>query len=413
MVRASEAAVALALASMLVAGCWDRREPEQVAHVLILAFDIDDRGFYEVAAQSADPSVMGGAGPDGAGGGAGAPARRPFWTNWAKGRTPFEAVANLVPTETRLLSLAHVEALLVSERLARRGIGPVIDTVERYRELRLSIHPAAVDGDLKKLLEAEFPLARSPAMGISRGLRVIRAERAIDPDRPFYEVLADLSRPGQDVFIPRIEVLPTEGPPGAGGEPGRAVQASPRPPAKIAGGAAFRGNRMVGWVSGADTRGWFWVTGKGERGVVLVKSPKGEALVALEVFHAESSLKPVVEDGKLGVEVRVSVGGRVREIASASGVEPPIDLRDPEVMLSLRRRFAEAIRNQIELTVSRSKELNSDILGLGNAIYRKRPDVWKTIADRWDEVFRDLPVRVIVESRISRPGMTWSPTVSR
>ena len=59
-------------------GCWDRSDPELLAIVLAVAFDLDEKNeLYQVIAQVVDPVAMGGAqSGDGGGGGGGAA----FWT---------------------------------------------------------------------------------------------------------------------------------------------------------------------------------------------------------------------------------------------------------------------------------------------------------------------------------------------
>jgi spore germination protein KC len=61
---------------------------------------------------------------------------------------------------------AHNRISLLSEEVARKGIYPIMDMVERERQLRTSGHVVIVDGDVKKLMEAEFPLEETGARGL-------------------------------------------------------------------------------------------------------------------------------------------------------------------------------------------------------------------------------------------------------
>ncbi|HOL15325.1 MAG TPA: hypothetical protein PLZ49_03915, partial [Bacillota bacterium] len=135
----------LALTLLLIAlmtgscctGCWNRREPELLGIVLAVGFDYDqERGLYQVFAQLANPIALGGAGGDGGGGG-GAGGKKPFWTVDAKGRTPFEAIRNLIEVSSRELFWAHCRVVLFSENLARRGLKDIFDLFERERQFRL------------------------------------------------------------------------------------------------------------------------------------------------------------------------------------------------------------------------------------------------------------------------------------
>lgn len=411
--RAVRIVVAPLLACVLLAGCWDRREPEELAHALVAGFDIDDKGFYEVIVQFPNTAIaVGGAGGGdggGGGGGGGGLRQRPFWTHSAKGRTPFEAVRNLSPTTTRLIVLSHVGLFLISEKLARHGIGAVIDFVKREPQARLSARALVVDGDIKKLLDTEFPLETSPATGLLRFIRLVRLEWTITVDGSLVQKVVELTRPGEEMTLSRIEVLETEDSKMGGPAQGASTRSSLKPPAKVSGGAAFRGDKMVGWLDTHETRGWNWMLGKGERGPILLQAPGGEGLVTIDLLGSKSMIEPVVDGTKIRMRVKVKVYGRIEDLTESKANARRPDLRDPEVIRALRRRLSQVIRNDIEISISKAQELGADIFGFGNTVYRKHPKVWKEFAaERWDELFKTLPVDISVEAIISRPGLVFS-----
>ena len=410
--------IMLFLVAILLTGCWDRREPEELVPVLALGFDMDEEGFYEVVAQLSNPSAIGGGGaggdPTGGTAGGGRGTKRTFWTHSVKGHTPFEAIRNLALTTTRLISLSHLEFLLLSEKLARHGIGPIIDLFERERQLRLSVHVAIVEGDLKELLDAEFPLEMTAAMGLSRLFRLLRAERSVITEGPLLAKIVLLERPGEEMTLPRVKLLQSEGPNRSkGSSPSPSPVTSPGPPAEVSGGAAFRGEKMVGWLDIREARGWNWITGRGQRGPILVKTPGVEGLVTIDLLGAKSTVEPVVEGDRIRMRVKVKAWGRVQDQTTPEGDGRTLDLRDPEAIRSLRRRFSAVLRNDMEMAIARAQELGSDIFGFGNAVYRKHPRVWKEFAaERWDEIFKTIPVDITVETVVVRPGLVLSSTTA-
>ena len=50
----------------------------------------------------------------------------------------------------------------------------------------------------------------------------------------------------------------------------------------------------------------------------------------------------------------------------------------------------------------KSPERNTDIFGLGDAIYHQHPGKWKDIEDKWEELFPKMKINVNVESKINR-----------
>jgi spore germination protein KC len=418
--------------SLILGGCWDRREPEEVIAALAIGFDLDDQGLYEVTIQYSNPSVVAGSNSGGQGGngdgGRGGKART-FWTNSAKGRTPFEAIRNLAPEVTRLTTLAHLEIVLISERLARHGIGPIIDLYERNVQLRLSVIPAVVEGSLKRCLDLEFPLENTPATGLARLFRLIASERSVVASGLLLEKLIILARPGQEVVISRLQVFgESDDKGGASGESrdqgsgkeskddnsgkdgtGEEGAISPEPPAMVCGAAAFRGEKMVGWLDLDEIRGWNWIMGEAKRGPVLIEIPGRNVIIALDVICSESTITPVIEGDDIGVKVEIETCARIEDEVDLGGRVAKMDYGDPDTIEMLRQEFAGDIRRKVHASLARAKELGVDIFGFGNLIYRKRPKVWQSYAgERWDDIFKDIKVDIDIKTNISRPGLVMS-----
>ncbi|NLA05203.1 MAG: Ger(x)C family spore germination protein [Firmicutes bacterium] len=386
------------LVGCLSCGCWNRREPELLGVVLAVGFDYNpESDLYTAIAQLANPIAMGEGSGESGGGGSN---KTSFWTTAAEGHTPFEAIRNLVETSSRELLWSHCRVLLFSEKLARRGIGDVLDLFERGRQFRLIIKPAVVKGALRDIMEADFPLEETGALGLDRMVMTIQFEKAIFPEKNLSEPISTLSQTGKEMIIGRVEVL-------GGGkveeEPGGADSGSP---VRIGGSAVFRGDRMVGWADNKQTQGWAYATGRAARSYFVVKSPvKEDSYVSIGVFghRARMSLHGNAKDWR--IELRVKMHGRIQEF------DGPGNLDDNTALLhSLERRAAATARNRIEAALSRAQELKSDIFGFGNLIYRKNPELWEKIAPRWDdEIFPQLKIDLSVEFRILRSGLIVDP----
>ena len=116
---------------------------------------------------------------------------------------------------------AHNRVLLFSEKLARRGIGEILDLVARERQFRPVMTPAVVEGNLRRLMEAQFPLEESGARGLDRLIVTTQFDLAVFPLMLFYELYSTLGQPGVEMIIGKIEVLEEgaagQGSGGAGG----------------------------------------------------------------------------------------------------------------------------------------------------------------------------------------------------
>ncbi len=382
------------------AGCWNRREPENLAHALGIGFDIDDKtGLYKAYVQFSNPQGSGDSSQSSEKGSPSAPA----WTVSAEGRTPYEAIFNTVPFVSRELSVAHVGIVIISERLAQKGIGPILDLLERERTLRTTIRPLVAKGDIGELMTASLPLEEVTSLGISRGMSVARLERSILPAKYVTEVIDTLAQPGKEPLLPKIEALDNKD--AASSE----KEANQKPPLKAAGGAVFRSEHMVGWMDEREIRGWSWLTNNVGKAIVVIDLParEGEYMTVI-ISQASSKLKAIVDGDDIRFELKLSVDGRIEDQTA------PIDLfENRENVGSMNRRIATVIRNDIEKALTKAQSLGSDVFGLGWLLYRTRYKDWLKVEERWDEIFPlvsvDMDIRVDVRRSglITKAGAIW------
>lgn len=398
----------------IAGGCWDRREPESLVFPSILGIDVAEDELFEVIALIPNPSARAGGAAGITGGGAFAV---PFWVNSGRGHTPFEALKQLALTTSRQINLSHVDVILISEKLARRGIGPVLELYLRSPDIRLIAEVAVVEGDLRNLLESEIPLEPTPALGLLAMLEFTRQERSQIPRGDFLEKAKLMTFPGIDPVFVRFTVLKataTETSTDSGSAQGQSQSQVPKPVVKIHGAAAFDDDRMVGWFEDRESVGVNWLLGGISRTIVSVDSPRG-GVITLELKQSGVKVTPVVSGNSISMEVKVGALARVQDAAAHGHSEHIVfDSEDPELVKSVTDRVAQAVRNDIELALKKARELEVDPFGFGNTIYRKKPQFWNEVVHgRWIEMFKTVEVNLEIEVFLRRPGLVMSSITPR
>ena len=61
--------------------------------------------------------------------------------------------------------------------------------------------------------------------------------------------------------------------------------------------------------------------------------------------------------------------------------------------------------------LNKAQELNADVFGFGEALHRKYPKQWKELEKDWDEIFPELEVEIVVETQVSRSGISIKPII--
>lgn len=76
----------------------------------------------------------------------------------------------------------------------------------------------------------------------------------------------------------------------------------------------------------------------------------------------------------------------------------------------LEKEKEKAIRREVEAALRRSRELQSDFLGLGDRLYREHPDVWEKVKDDWrDDWLPNVAVEVKITSELTQTGLVLDP----
>jgi spore germination protein KC len=389
-----------------VAGCWNRREPELLAVVIGAAFDYDPESrVYRVIAQVANPVGSTDAGDQGGGQGF----RLPFWVSSAEGQTPFEAMRNLAYRTSREMYWAHNRVVLVSERLAVSGIGPVLDLFERERQMRSVVVPVVVRGDIDMLMQAEFPFEEVGTRAISTAERNLLNQGAAFPVQSLTMVYRLLDRPGQEVLMGAVTVvLPDAEPRGDGQSPEAGPTPAGQMPVEFGGAACFDGDRLSGWLDALQVEGIMIVTNRLRRAIYTVNDPLDESkLLTVELLNISSEICVECAADDMCISIRVRAVARLQNMTNTTGLEI-----DPEYVDQMEQLVADKIKQRTEDAIRKAQELGTDVLGLGHHLHTKRPRLWRDVEHNWKEIFANMPVEVNAKVNVARPGLVVSPLTS-
>jgi len=390
--------IMMILAAFLLTGCWDRLEPDVLGIATVIGFDLDsESGLYKMYVQFANP-LGGGRQQQNGGGGQ---SKAPIWVTEAEGDTIYEAFKNLELISTRRLLLSDLKVILFSEKLARKGIAPVLDFIDREQQTRLIARTFVVQGDLRRLLEAEYPMEQEGGEALSKHFFSVSRETSFIPEiDSIRELLRHLSLPGLEASLPRVIVLEDDS--------DNKKPAGKLNPGRISGSAVFRGDKLVGFLEEKETAGYRWLKGKVRRHYLILKCPGDEEkLITVAVSESSTKLIPEINGDEVRFKALITAKGNIQDYTC-------FDLpSDKEFLDSLNRRMAAVIRNEIIAGLEKARELEADILGLGNIIYRTRNKDWKILEDKWQDVFPNVKVDIEVKAVVTRHGHVSKPVQIR
>lgn len=168
---------------------------------------------------------------------------------------------------------------------------------------------------------------------------------------------------------------------------------------RVSGMAAFRDDKLKGWLDGNAALGTVLLHNKIKEVPVIVKSPAG-GYISFNVYKSQVHLEVQAKDPEHPViTIKITQQAALKESANV------LNLTSPQVLEELSGRLTDETRKQIEAAVSAARELKSDYLGFGEAVERRNPRGWKKVRDHWEVVFAHCEVRIEADAVIRHTDM--------
>ncbi|MDN5361838.1 MAG: spore germination protein [Moorella sp. (in: firmicutes)] len=390
----------------VLAGCWDRREINELAIVASAAVDLEPDGTRVITAELYQPP--GGGGQEGGGVTVG-PQRQALL---ATGRGPnfFEAIRELALKVPLRVYWAHDNAIIVGEDLARQGLREVLDFWDRNHELRrgtmiLIARGRAeevitrVQGGLQQTLGQEIT-------GLNKWVKVNGSTRIPTT----HEIFGELSGGAANTVLPVITVSPQAMPPRtttpkAGDQRQQALPLE-ADTARLEGMAFFQHDKLMGWLDPRQSRGLAWTQGWVARGGLEVKCPQDQEKAVVETMSTEHQVGITIQGGQLRGQIKVKVTGNLTEQGCFH------DLTKDEARREIEKQMAALVTCEIQAALAATRASGTDVFGFGGAVSRRYPGVWQQLQMQWREQYKTLPVDVAVEAHVVRTGLTarpWQP----
>ena len=379
---------------IFLTGCWDRTEPEDQALFIVGGYDYNpEKNMYKIIGSIENMTFEGG----GSGNVSDAP---PFWVVSAWGETSTDAIANISKKVSKNINYNHLHLLLLSETIAKnKGIIPVMDSLARSKQSRPIVEIAVVKGNLEKMIKGSIPIENTIGLGLIKQIKTNKKRLGTAITQDARQFLQKLSAPGIEAVAVCLELINEESQKEESNSDSK-PQKDQKPFVKMSGLAAFYKDKMVGFLNDREARGWNWISEQKANGIINVLYPGNEEKVSINCKRTFVKIKPYFIDEKPQIKVELEVEGRFETITGNSNIKEKSYLTQ-----SLENRLAEAIRNDIKLSLEKAKKLRTDIFGFGNSFYRLKYNHWKSMESEWDEIFVNLPVKIEVKTTIKRAGL--------
>ncbi|AEI41444.1 hypothetical protein KNP414_02885 [Paenibacillus mucilaginosus KNP414] len=368
---------------LLLTGCWDRKELNNVAIVMGVGIDKGQGEEYKVTAQVIKPS------PPNKGGGGGS--ELPTWSLTAKGTTVLDAINELNRISPRRLYWPHTQLLLLGRELAESGVGGILSWFERDRDSRSGTYIAVTHGRAEDLLNQKIELGNVPSKAIVELIESAIQRQLTSRRTTLRDFISVLSTPGIDAAVDVID--------------SRAIRGKVET-YELRGAAVFKGDRLKGFLPSEEASTIEMASGTFKDAVINIPCPQegmsGEVSFTVTDFQRKISM--TLESGRPVMGLRMIVEGNLADQSC------PVQLLQEDLRSKVEAAIGQRIQQAVKTSFAKTSKWGADIFGVGQELHRTHPSVWRQQGQEWDRNLATAKLQPSVSVSIRRSGLVLEPT---
>lgn len=369
----------LLILTLLLSGCWSKRELNELAIVVALGIDkIDDE--YEISIQVVDPSEISSKQPSSG--------RSPVVTYHAKGKSVFEAIRRMTTLTPRKPYFSHLQIVVIGQKLAEEGLNEPLDFIARDHEFRNDFDVVmSYQTTAKEVLNVLTPIEKMPANKLLNSIKVSEKSWGSTLTVNTDELLNTLSSKEKSAVLSAVEI---EGDPKLGIDQTNVERIKTPVILKYSGIAVFKEDKLLGLLSEEESIYFNFLNNKIESTVVVLACPdKGD--LTTEITQSKAKIKGIFEKGTPKISIKINVTQNIGEVNCA------INLTQNKTIEYIDKLTEDHIKEQTEKTLNIiQKSYKLDILGFGEALRRENPKKWKEMQKEWSTIYPEITVDIDV-----------------
>lgn len=371
--------VAPLLFCMLLAGCWDRTEINDIAFVVSSAID-KKKEQYRVALQIPLVGQLGGQ----TGGGGGTAGSKTWYVDSASGTTIKEANNKLQTSLSRTINTSHRRTVVIGEEMARDGVAPIFDILTRNPQNRLTALILVSRGESRDILNTDVQLEQFPAEMI-RELAIMATNRPVFLSR----FMSDLLEKGSDAYAPVITASKTK--PGGKGKSNL----------KIDGLAIFKKDKLVDIFKDEHMTAALILLNQARQPEFILDLPNQMGKASIQLQKSNASFHTAEKNGKLSVTIEIRAKGIIMENQST------YETRENDQFYIIQKALNKAIKEDVISTVHRLQKRKADPAGFQDRMIRSMAIKKNMRSKKWDDVYKDMEIHVIPIVTIEQGGVLY------
>ena len=345
------------LVIIFLPGCWNYRELNNCAIVTGMAIDYSDNGynvsllFSNNTKDNASTSILS-----------------------AEGNTIYEAIKKINLSTPKEIYISHLSCIIVSDKIAKKGISPVLDFLLREPESNQNFNLIiSKDCMAKDILSITTPLSDYPAQNINSTIKVSEKEQARVIDSDFNLFVSSLLKLGINPIANSI------------------ITIDENKNTKLDALAIFKKDKLIDWATVDESIGINMLRGNIKNLYTDIKINNSKIVITCNKYK----IKTKYENNKIINTIYCE--GMINEI------ENSLDINNKKIIDKIEIETKNMLYSYVKDAIEKSKKNKTDILGYGNYMYKYHPNIFNKIDD-WDEYFSTLDIENNIEFKLINKG---------
>lgn len=411
---------------LFLTGCFDGNEIGSFAYVTVLGIEQGVTDRFRITFQI-PKSNQGGGGSSGTGGGGESGEdegnkQGDKETITVEAPSFFSAVAVVNTSISKELNFMHLEAIVISEKMAENGIiGELVIPYTRYRQIRRTTDIIICKGTAEDFVKALKPYPGELVTQSLEELMKRSADLGLYPSSNLNDAYDGLKSNYHSFLAAYAASNKGEGLPGEGAVyegkykiPGDYYAGDvPRTDGlevEFLGSAVFDGDRMVGKLTGFETQMVMLVRNELENMPFTISDPlMPELTIPIEIKEFDrNEIKVDVKGDKPKIDLKIGLEGDVTIIQSG------INYEKPEMKCIVENALEKVLEDGIKRTFAKCKALKTDVFIFGASAVKNFLTIPEWEEYNWLSKFpeSDLTVKVDFTARRTGKMLKSMPVIS-
>lgn len=358
--------VILMLAILILSGCSDYKEVEELTIVTAIALDKTAENEVELSVEVVQIIDN----------------QREVTYVTARGKTYNEAKNEAIRLTGNDLYFSHTAVMIIAEEVAYNGVLELVDMIYRSSKLRLDMYVLiAKDASAKEILQTKSLIDDVSGMQIKQ---IIESNKLVSevPAITLYEFGDKLTSQGVSGYLPTVSLVENDG-------------AKIR---EISGVGIFENDKLSGFLNDEQTKMLAVLENKVELGVII--NEFSEECTTFSIVSAKSKITPKIENNKLSFDFFVDI--KLELVQNGGDLEE----NHEQITLEMQKTIENKLRELIEI---QKENPQADFLGLGERVYSKYNREWSILSENFAEFIENLEYSMEIKCEITASGLVSAP----